>query len=318
MVCKSSTIVKNRIVYDNKKFEIINKKHTIEHEKTVEKYKKEYDDNISQLRDNLQKNIEKCNQYYNTKLNKVKANLQKKTEKYYIKHGVIDEVNLSNILKSESSNEDKIVRIKEIDVDKSKKLELTYSSINLCIRNELEFLENTLYKDVDLTGIVNKVEIHKKYTQIVQYIQDNILFFVLENDSKNIVNILENYGINTGTRINELDTEQGYFYLTPQLRRKIPIIQKNYESIKIFHHPCNIIYNRDKKLILNYIDYKFSYRHVLTLNCESFTRIIDCDYGPIDKSLDDLKEMLNTYDFERYFTTLKDFETNKTNQIQPM
>lgn len=277
--------------------------------------------------------LEKVTKEYNEKINK-------KTKIFFEHRGLLEDYKLFSILGSEISNSEKIDRLGDVidpsDIEKLKKFykvledsiedgwlnikqnETTYTEVDLdSIEPIVNFIKNLktkreikFYKDKFERE--NYIKKEKSFIEIIEYIQSSILFFILKNKQTDVVDTFATFTINSGTKTNDLDTVNGYYYLTPEIKHKLRIKSKNYELIKTFSHPCNIIYIRDKNLILEFINYKFNYINYLVLDTNSYNSVIRETFSYKESLNEEFQNLLNSVKIKKYMKKIEKFRTGTT------
>jgi hypothetical protein len=241
---------------------------------------------------------------------KSKKESEEKIIEYCNKHNIKENPEVLRILYSENSDKIKFELLeKHMEHRKFEKLKnMFYNQVDRSseMLDSLELYE-TLYSGIDLDNIkiinsdiktkqgkrgkkyyknkdnVKKdTEIERKNLKLLNYIQEKILFFSIVNDSKNVYDIMKNYTINAKTKVRDLDTVEGYFYLTPELKIKIRVLERNYKKLQEFRHPYNVIFNRNEKLIKSYIQYKDTSIQFDTLDYKTYTNIMNNTYITTD------------------------------------
>jgi hypothetical protein len=249
-----------------------------------EKISRDYEINLQKETDRHNKKIEKMRLLYE---NKIEIN----NKKY--------QNNLEFVLQTDADPFTKIKMMKGVVSDDDYyKVNKYYQDLDY--EQEFNISNNTCKKQIDLSNLkVNRPDCvnakHKRQTDIMKkivqdenvmeayksnlsmcrFIQDKILYFIIKNKMHKTMDILETFTINTKTKVNDLDTENGYFYLTPDLYCKIDIKQNNYQYLRAFIHPFNILFNRDIKCIKYYLEGSFPYIKCLDLTRDIYKSIVN-------------------------------------------
>lgn len=172
-----------------------------------------------------------------------------------------------DILQSEDSNKDKIAKLEgHVQTRHLDKITKVYRLLDnevqsKCLRDQ--------YRDTDLKDL----PISKKL-EMINHIQSKIYTFLLKNRTENFMEYLINFSIDTGTKNNELDTIGGLYYITPELFTEVNVKSTNYFIIKEFHHPCNIIYNRNKQCVEDFVNSDIGYLPYQKLDVATYMDIL--------------------------------------------
>lgn len=299
MVYSDSNLIKIRIDSDNKKIS-----------EYIEKVKREYTEKID-----------------------------RKTKMFFENRKLLEDYKIFCILGTGTTNSEKIDKLaKVIEISDIEKLKKFYKVIEETIEDDWLSLkqDQTEYAEVDLYNIEpvvnfvknlklkreikfyekkferqNYIKKEKSFIDIIEYIQSSILFFILKNKPIDVVSTFSTFTINSGTMTNDLDTVNGYYYLTPEIKHKLRIKSKNYSLIQKFSHPCNIIYNRDEKLIEEFIFYKFNHIKYLVLDLEAYNSIIRETFTSEESLNEEFKNLLNDKKISKYMKKIGKFRSSE-------
>jgi hypothetical protein len=152
----------------------------------------------------------------------------------------------------------------------------------------------------------NVMKVYKSKLSLVRFIQDKILYFIVKNKMHKTIEILQSFTINTKSKFLDLDIDEGYFYLAPDLKIKIDIKQKNYKDLKSFTHPFNILFNRDLICIKQYLEGSFPYSKSFNLTKKVYDNIIRGEkmHDEITSSRLRIERIskLSVYEYEKYIS----------------
>lgn len=215
-----------------------------------------------------------------------------------------------DILQSEDSNKDKITKLEgHVQTRHLDKITKVYQLLDnevqsKCLRDQ--------YRDIDL----KELPISKKL-EIINHIQSRIYTFLLKNRTENFMEYLINFSIDTGTKNNELDTVGGLYYITPELFTEVKIKSTNYFVIKEFDHPLNIIYNRNKQCVEDFVNSDIGYLPYQKLDVSTYMDILR--HGCVEPSrsimIKNLEIYLKDNEVKKYRKLIEKF--NKMPKVRP-
>lgn len=215
-----------------------------------------------------------------------------------------------DILQSEDSNKYKIAKleghVRSRHLDKITKVYrlLDNEVQSKCLTDQ--------YRDADLKDL----PISKKL-EIINHIQSKIYTFLLKNRTENFMKYLINFSIDTGTKNNELDTVGGLYYITPELFTEVKVKSTNYFIIKEFDHPCNIIYNRNKQCVEDFVNSDIGYLPYQKLDVATYMDILR--HGRVEPNpsvmIKNLEIYLKDNELKKYRKLIEKF--NKIPKVLP-
>jgi hypothetical protein len=122
--------------------------------------------------------------------------------------------------------------------------------------------------------------VYSKTYEVLNYIQSRIYSFICYNNPSSTLKIIENFTIDSGTKINNLNTEEQVYYYSEKLY--IPVItpKSNYEYLKNIKCEFNMLYFRNNENVMAYlVNGLYISKYYITVNRETLRKLVKlCKY----------------------------------------
>ena len=131
----------------------------------------------------------------------------------------------------------------------------------------MQYFSSILLEKQDNVGIWKEID----YIEMTDYILDFIFDFIFICDIEHSIRSLKTLRVSDSITDchNELVLESSTYYYDNQNVLKIPVNPENYNILKDFNHPLNIIFNRNLKMVDIYVKNRELCSKTFTLNDKS-------------------------------------------------